>query len=165
MASLTPQKDASATVYGAMKAGFVSGGLAGEALLCAVCRPSCPAFSRFRRHRITAIPSSLGGEASFNICHCGRMCSFVSSVLICCPSPEVYAALKYSPKFVKGTNWQSRTAMIIMVGVSFRVASCGNSPLLIPLPLIAATPFCLCLRFRTETRAQHARDGVPRRPL
>jgi len=61
MASLTPQKDASATVYGAMKAGFVSGGLA-------------------------AIPSSLG----------------------------VYAALKYSPKFVKGTNWQSRTAMIIM---------------------------------------------------
>jgi len=61
MASLTPQKDANTTVYGAMKAGFVSGGLA-------------------------AIPSSLA----------------------------VYAGLNYSPKFVKGTNWQSRTAMIIM---------------------------------------------------
>lgn len=61
MASLTPQKDANKTVYGAMKAGFISGGLA-------------------------AIPSSLA----------------------------VYAAMNYSPNFVKSTNWQSRTAMIIM---------------------------------------------------
>lgn len=61
MASLTPIKDAEATVWAAMKEGFVSGGL-------------------------TAVPSCLA----------------------------VYAAMNYSPKFVKSTNWQSRTALMIM---------------------------------------------------
>mmetsp|Transcript_42456 Transcript_42456/g.90332 ORF Transcript_42456/g.90332 Transcript_42456/m.90332 type:complete len:300 (+) Transcript_42456:123-1022(+) len=61
MASLTPLKDADATVWAAMKEGFIGGGLA-------------------------AIPSSLA----------------------------VYAAMKFSPKFVKSTNWQSRTALVIM---------------------------------------------------
>jgi len=61
MSSLTPQKDANATVYAAMKEGLINFGLA-------------------------AIPSSL----------------------------SVYVAMKYSPKFVKGTNWQSRTALVIM---------------------------------------------------
>jgi len=61
MGSFTPQKDANATVYAAMKEGLISGGLA-------------------------AIPSSLA----------------------------VYAAMNYSPKFVKATNWQSRTALTIM---------------------------------------------------
>lgn len=60
MTSLTT-KDAEATVWVAMKEGFISGGL-------------------------TAIPSTLA----------------------------VYAAMNFSPKFVKATNWQSRTAMAIM---------------------------------------------------
>mmetsp|Transcript_25048 Transcript_25048/g.45111 ORF Transcript_25048/g.45111 Transcript_25048/m.45111 type:complete len:296 (+) Transcript_25048:367-1254(+) len=61
MASLTPKRDVEATVWTAMKAGFISGGL-------------------------TAIPSTLA----------------------------VYAAMNFSPKFVKATNWQSRTALVIM---------------------------------------------------
>jgi len=40
---------------------------------------------------------------------------FISGGLAAIPSSlAVYVALNYSPKFVKGTNWQSRTAMIIM---------------------------------------------------
>jgi len=61
MASYTPQKDANATVWAAMKEGFIGGGMA-------------------------AVPSVLA----------------------------VYTAMKFSPKFVKGTNWQSRTALAIM---------------------------------------------------
>lgn len=61
MASYTPQKDANATVWAAMKEGFIGGGM-------------------------TAVPSVLA----------------------------VYTAMKFSPKFVKGTNWQSRTALAIM---------------------------------------------------
>jgi len=39
----------------------------------------------------------------------------ISGGLAAIPSSlAVYAALNYSPKFVKGTNWQSRTALIIM---------------------------------------------------
>jgi len=61
MPSYTPQEHAETTVWEAMSAGFVSGGLA-------------------------AIPTSLG----------------------------LYAAMHYSPGFVKATNWQSRTALMIM---------------------------------------------------
>lgn len=40
---------------------------------------------------------------------------FVSGGLMAVPSTlAVYAALNFSPKFVKATNWQSRTAMAIM---------------------------------------------------
>ena len=34
MGSFTPQKDANATVYAAMKEGLISGGLAGEGSFC-----------------------------------------------------------------------------------------------------------------------------------
>eukprot|EP00986_Skeletonema_menzelii_P008226 scaffold3419_cov112-Skeletonema_menzelii.AAC.3 len=61
MTSYTPQGEADATVWDAMKEGFASGGL-------------------------VAIPSTLA----------------------------VYAAMTFSPKFVKSTNWQSRTALVIM---------------------------------------------------
>lgn len=73
MTSLTTKADAEATVWVAMKEGFISGGL-------------------------TAIPSTLA----------------------------VYAAMNFSPKFVKATNWQSRTALVIMPPLFAFAASAEN---------------------------------------
>ncbi len=40
---------------------------------------------------------------------------FASGGIVAIPSTlAVYAAMTFSPKFVKSTNWQSRTAMVIM---------------------------------------------------
>jgi hypothetical protein len=40
---------------------------------------------------------------------------FASGGLVAIPSTlAVYAAMTFSPKFVKSTNWQSRTALVIM---------------------------------------------------
>ena len=75
MPSYTPQEHADATVWEAMKEGFVSGGL-------------------------MAVPSTLA----------------------------VYAAMQVSPKFVKSTNWQSRTALVIMPPL-FAFAAAAESKL------------------------------------
>lgn len=53
---------------------------------------------------------------------------FVSGGLTMIPSSlAVYAAMNFSPKFVRATNWQSRTAMVIMPPLfAFAVAAEGK---------------------------------------
>lgn len=57
------------------------------------------------------------------------MDGLVSGGLAAIPSSlAVYAAMNFSPKFVRGTNWQSRTALVIMPAL-FAFASSAESKL------------------------------------
>lgn len=95
MPSLTPQQHADETVWAATKEGMASGGL-------------------------VMIPSALAG-ATIHLVGYRRVLSLVSYLILLaifpllhCHPQTVYSAMKFSPKFVKSTNWQSRTAMVIM---------------------------------------------------